>query len=120
MILASWSSSTRLARRKKMAPLYGQARPALSSGNPVRPLAHRRYAPQGLTGPMTFDGRANSTAFRSYIDQGTGAHSSPARIVLMDNLPAHKGVDVRDAIQATLLLLPPYAAAKPPLFAAHP
>ena len=74
----------------------------------------------GMTAPMVLDGPMNRVAFQAYIEQvlaptlrrgdtATQRHSDTA---IMDNLPAHKGVEVRRAIEAagaTLCYLPPYS-----------
>jgi hypothetical protein len=83
----------------KMARLYGRSKRGRRCRAPI-PHGHwltttftaalRRTA---LTAPMTLDGPMNA-------------------IVVMDNLPAHKGAAVRAAIEAggaSLILLPPYS-----------
>ncbi len=48
--------------------------------------------------------------FLAYVEQVLSPTLSPGDVVIMDNLPAHKGVAVRTAIEATgarLALLPP-------------
>jgi transposase len=65
-----------------------------------------------LTAPMTLDGPMNAAAFRAYVEQVLAPTLNPGDIVVMDNLPAHKGAAVRNLIEAggaTLLLLPPYS-----------
>ena len=54
----------------------------------------------------------NRETFEAYVDQVLAPTLSPGDIVIMDNLPAHKGDTVRQLIearQASLLLLPPYS-----------
>ena len=66
----------------------------------------------GLTAPLTLDGPMNGLAFQAYVDQVLAPTLNPGDIVVMDNLPAHKGAAVRNAIEAcsaSLLLLPPYS-----------
>ena len=49
---------------------------------------------------------------RRFTEQILGPTLSPGDVVIMDNLPAHKGAGVRRAIEATgaeLRLLPPYS-----------
>ena len=60
----------------------------------------------GLDGPM------NGACFLAYVQQILVPSLSAGDIVVMDNLPAHKIVGVRDAIEmvgARLLYLPPYS-----------
>lgn len=65
-----------------------------------------------LTAPMTLDGPMNAVAFLAYVEQVLVPTLNPDDIVVMDNLPAHKGAAVQAAIEAcgaSLLLLPPYS-----------
>ena len=116
------------ASGKKTAPnaLYGIACTAQAAGNaaalydvlpPAQPggtstqtnvliptttftAALRRTA---LTAPMTLDGPMNAAAFRAYVEQVLVPTLDPGDIVVMDNLPAHKGAAVR-AKQAARVL----------------
>lgn len=66
----------------------------------------------GLTAPFVLDGPMNREAFLVYIDKVLGPTLRPGDIVVMDNLPAHKGDVVRrriEAWQARRMLLPPYS-----------
>ena len=66
----------------------------------------------GITAPWVLDGAMNREAFLVYIHKVLGPTLKPGDIVVMDNLPAHKGEAVRQAIEATgavRLLLPPYS-----------
>ncbi len=54
----------------------------------------------------------NRVAFQAYIEQALVPTLRRGDIVIMDNLPAHKGQEVRLAIEAagaTLRYLPPYS-----------
>jgi len=66
----------------------------------------------GMTAPMVLDGPMNGAWFLAYVEQVLAPALKPGDIVIMDNLPAHKGASVRAAIEAVgarLLLLPPYS-----------
>lgn len=66
----------------------------------------------GITAPFVLDGAMNRDAFLVYVDKVLGPTLKPADLVIMDNLPAHKGEKVRTLIEATgarLLFLPPYS-----------
>jgi transposase len=66
----------------------------------------------GVTVPMAVPGSTDGHYFLSYIKQVVVPVLRPGNVVLFDNLPAHKVVGVREAIEATgarLLLLPPYS-----------
>lgn len=66
----------------------------------------------GMVAPLVLDGPINRAAFVAYIEQVLVLGLKPGDIVIMDNLPSHKGNQVREAIKATgasLLYLPPYS-----------
>jgi transposase len=102
----------------KMTRLYGRSKRGRRCRAPV-PHGHwltttftaalRRTA---LIAPMTLDGPMNALAFHAYVEQVLVPTLNPGDIVVMDNLPAHKGAAVRTAIEAcgaSLVLLPPYS-----------
>ena len=67
---------------------------------------------EGMVAPMVLDGPMNRPAFLAYVSQVLVAELKPGDVVVMDNLPAHKGSAVREAIEAAgarLLHLPPYS-----------
>jgi transposase len=66
----------------------------------------------GMTAPMVLDGPMNRVAFQAYIDKVLVPTLGRGDVVIMDNRPAHKGAEVRRAIEAagaTLRYLPPYS-----------
>jgi transposase len=65
-----------------------------------------------MTAPMVLDGPINGAAFVAYIDQCLAPTLKRGDIVVIDNLPAHKVVGVKEAIEAagaTLQYLPQYS-----------
>jgi transposase len=67
---------------------------------------------RGFVAPYVLDGAMNGTIFLAWIEQMLAPALVPGDIVVMDNLPAHKVVGVRAAIQARgaeLRYLPPYS-----------
>ena len=61
---------------------------------------------------MILDGAMHGAAFLAYVEQVLAPTLSPGDIVVMDNLPAHKPIAVRQAIEragAELRFLPPYS-----------
>jgi transposase len=102
----------------KMARLRGRARRGQRCRAPV-PHGHWKTTTftgalrlSGMTAPMVLDGPMNRAAFRAYVEQILVPTLRPGDIVIMDNLPAHKGADTRVAIEAagaTLRYLPPYS-----------
>jgi transposase len=101
-----------------MARLYGRARRGERCRAPI-PHGHWKTTTltaalraDGLTAPMLLDGPMNGAAFRAYVEEVLAPTLLPDDIVVMDNLPAHKGAAVRTAIEArgaSLLYLPPYS-----------
>lgn len=73
---------------------------------------------EGMTAPMVLDGAMHGAAFLAYVEQVLVPTLKPGNIVIMDNLPAHKPVTVRQAIEATgaeSRFLPPYSPAFNPI-----
>ena len=61
---------------------------------------------------MVLDGAMHGAAFLAYVEQVLAPTLSAGDSVIMDNLPAHKSVAIRDAIEAVgaeLRFLPPYS-----------
>jgi len=102
----------------KMARLYGRARRGERCRAPI-PHGHWKTTTfvgalrrTGLTAPMVLDGAMHGAAFLAYVEQVLVPTLSPGDVVIMDNLPAHKPVAVREAIEtagARLRFLPPYS-----------
>ena len=66
----------------------------------------------GLMAPFVLDGPMNRPAFLAYVRQVLVPELKPGDVVILDNLPAHKGSRVRELIEAAgakLLYLPPYS-----------
>jgi transposase len=66
----------------------------------------------GMTAPMTLDGAMHGDAFLAYVEQLLVPTLKPGDIVVLDNLPAHKSVAARKAVEkagAELRFLPPYS-----------
>jgi transposase len=66
----------------------------------------------GMMAPFVLDGPMNRSAFLAYVHQVLAPELKRGDVVILDNLPAHKGSRVREAIEAagaSLLYLPPYS-----------
>src|SRR4029079_7295145 len=66
----------------------------------------------GLVAPLAIDGAMNGELFVAYITQHLAPTLKSKDIVIMDNLPSHKRVEARQAIEAVgakLVFLPPYS-----------
>lgn len=101
-----------------MARMYGRA----PKGERCRaPIPHGHWKTTtfvggltlaGVVAPMTLDGAMTGAAFLAYVEQVLAPTLRPGDVVVMDNLPAHKPIAIREAIEATgavLLFLPPYS-----------
>ena len=66
----------------------------------------------GMMAPFVVDGPMNRSAFLAYVSRVLVPELKPGDVVILDNLPAHKGSRVRQAIEAggaSRLYLPPYS-----------
>ena len=67
---------------------------------------------RGLSAARTFDGPINAALFEDWVETCLVPTLSPGEIVVMDNLPAHKGPRVKQLIEAAgaeLRYLPAYS-----------
>ena len=102
----------------KMARLYGRAARGERCRAPV-PHGHWKTTTfvgalrlSGVAAPMTLDGAMTGAAFLAYVEQALVPTLRPGDIVVIDNLPAHKPLPIRQAIEragAELRFLPPYS-----------
>ena len=101
-----------------MARMYGRAPRGERCRAPV-PHGHWKTTTlvagltlDGILAPMTIDGAMTGAAFLAYVEQVLAPILRPGDIVILDNLPAHKPIAIREAIEATgasVLFLPPYS-----------
>ena len=66
----------------------------------------------GMTAPMVLDGPMTGAWFLAYVQQVLVPTLRAGDVVILDNLPAHKGSAAREAVEAAgarLLFLPPYS-----------
>ncbi len=73
----------------------------------IAALDHR-----GVRCSATVDGAVNRDVFEAFAGQVLVPALSPGDVVVMDNLSSHKGVRVRELVEAagaSLLFLPPYS-----------
>lgn len=101
-----------------MARLYGRAPRGERCRAPV-PHGHWKTTTfvggltlNGVVAPMTVDGAMTGAAFLAYVEKVLAPTIKPGDIVVLDNLPAHKPVAIREAIEAAgavMLFLPPYS-----------
>ena len=107
----TWAS-TNMARRYGRAPRGERLRVGVPHGHWKTTTFVAGLRLTGMVAPMVLDGPINGVSFQAYIDQVLVPELRPGDIVVMDNLGSHKGVGVREAIEAAganLLYLPPYS-----------
>jgi transposase len=105
-------ASTKMARLRGRSPRGERCRASLPHGHWKTTTFVGALRLSGLTAPMTLDGAMHGAAFLAYVKQVLAPMLKPGDIVVMDNLPAHKPMAVRQAIEragAELRFLPPYS-----------
>ena len=112
MFIDETGASTKMARLRGRAVRGERCRAAVPHGHWKTTTFTGALRLGGMTAPMVLDGPMNGAAFQAYIDQVLVPTLNPGDVVIMDNLPAHKGANVRRAIEAAgaaLRYLPPYS-----------
>lgn len=102
----------------KMARLYGRSkrgercRAGIPHGHWKTTTLIAGLRADGIIAPMTLDGAMDGEMFAAYVKTLLVPELRPGDIIILDNLPAHKVADARQAIEdvgAMLLFLPPYS-----------
>lgn len=105
-------ASTKMARLRGRAMQGERCRAAVPHGHWKTTTFTGALRLGGMTAPMVLDAPMNGAALQAYIDEVLVPTLNQGDAVIMDNLPAHKGANVRRAIEAagaTLRYLPPYS-----------
>jgi transposase len=105
-------ASTNMARLRGRAPRGKRLRAGIPQGHWKTTTFVAGLRLTGMMAPMVLDGPMNRPAFLAYVQQVLVPELEPGDVVILDNLSAHKGAQVREAIQAagaSLLYLPPYS-----------
>lgn len=105
-------ASTKMARRHGRAPRGQRLRASVPHGHWKTTTFVGALRLGGMTAPMVLDGPMDGAWFLAYVEQVLVPTLSPGDIVVLDNLPAHKGAAAREAIEAagaSLRFLPPYS-----------
>ncbi len=105
-------ASTKMARRYGRAPRGARCRAPVPHDHWKTTTFVGALRLVGMTAPMILDGPMHGAAFLAYVEQVLVPTLEPGDIVVMDNLPAHKLVAIRQAIEAAgaeLRFLPPYS-----------
>lgn len=103
---------TSMMRRRARAPrgerVYGRV--PRNRGKNTTLLASMTSS--GMGPCLAVEGSTTKAIFEAYVERVLLPSLSPGRVVVMDNLAAHKGERVRDLIEGrgcSLLFLPPYS-----------
>jgi transposase len=105
-------ASTKMARLRGRAPRGQRLRAGVPHGHWKTTTFVGALRLTGMTAPMVLDGPMTGVWFLAYVEQVLVPTLTPGDIVILDNLPAHKGAAVGKAIEAAgarLLFLPPYS-----------
>ena len=112
MFIDETSADTKMTRRHGRAPRGQRLRAGVPHGHWKTTTFVGALRRHGLTAPMVLDGPMTRAWFLAYVEQVLAPTLKPGDVVILDNLPAHKGEAVREAVAATgarLLFLPPYS-----------
>ncbi len=105
-------ASTKMARLRGRAPCGERCVASIPHGHWKTTTFTAGLRLGGMVAPMVLDGAMNGDAFIAYVEQVLVPELSKGDVVVMDNLPAHKVIGVRKAIEgagARLFYLPPYS-----------
>ena len=112
MFIDETGASTKMARLRGRAPRGQRLRAGVPHGHWKTTTFTGALRLSGMTAPMVLDGPMTRAWFLAYVEQVLCPTLRPGDVVILDNLPAHKGPAIRDAIEAagaTLRFLPPYS-----------
>jgi transposase len=107
----TWAS-TNMARLHGRAPKGERLRAGIPHGHWKTTTFVAGLRLTGMMATMVLDGPINRDAFQAYVEQVLVRELRPGDTVIMDNLSSHKGVAIRQAIEAAgarLVFLPPYS-----------
>jgi transposase len=90
-------TSTNMARPRGRAPKGKRLRSGIPRGHWKTTTFVAGLRVTGMMAPMVLDGPMNRPAFRAYVQQVLVPELRAGDVVIMDNLPAHKGREVRRA-----------------------
>jgi transposase len=101
-----------MTRRYARAPRGKRARCAApeNTNPPITLVMGLRT--RGVVAPFAFCGAMNGVVFNGYVQRCLVRSLRPGDVVIVDGLPAHRGIDARRAIErvgAHLRILPPYS-----------
>jgi len=104
--------------KTNMTRLYGRAKHGTRAVDSA-PGGHWKtttmiaaVTPDGYQAPMVINGATNREVFKVYVEKFLLPKLEPGDCVILDNLSAHKGSEIRELIEsvgAELWFLPPYS-----------
>ena len=112
MFIDETGASTKMARLRGRAPRGQRLRSGVPHGHWKTTTFTGALRLSGMTAPMVLDGPMTRAWFLAYAEQVLCPTLRPGDVVILDNLPAHKGPAIRNVIEATgatLRFLPPYS-----------
>ena len=112
MFIDETGASTKMARTRGRAPRGERLRAGVPHGHWKTTTFVGGLRLNGMTAPMVLDGPMTADWFLAYVQQILAPSLRPGDVVILDNLPAHKGAAAREAIEAAgarLRFLPPYS-----------
>jgi transposase len=115
-------ASTNLARKNGRCRRGRRLRAAIPHGHYKTVTLVAGVRLRGLVAQKAFDRPINGALFEEWVEQCLVPTLSPGDIVVMDNLPAHKGPRVEQLIKnagAELRYLPPYSPDMNPIEKAY-
>ena len=101
-----------MTRRYGRSPRGQPCRAAVPHGHWKTSTFVASLRSDGIVAPLVLDGAMNAEIFRSFISEMLAPTLLPGDVVVMDNLPAHKGAAIQALIEArgaTLRYLPAYS-----------
>ncbi len=104
--------NTKMARLRGRSPRGQRMVAAIPHGHWKTMTFSAGLRCDGLTAPWVVEGAMDGDAFERYIETQLAPTLQKGDVVVLDNLPAHKRDDARQAIErrgAWLLFLPPYS-----------
>ena len=112
VFLDETAAATNMMRRHARSPRGQRCRIAVPHGHTKTTTVTAAPRASGPFAVELMDGATNGVRFRAYVADTLAPALRPGDTVILDNLPAHKVVGVRETIErvgARLRYLPPYS-----------
>lgn len=112
IFLDETGARTDMTRRYAWAPIGQRALGQAPGGHWKTTTFLAGLTAEGLIAPFVLDGPMDRVAFTEYVRQVLVPELKPGDLVILDNLPGHKGEEAAELVAACgarLLFLPPYS-----------